>query len=102
MAETFRVEMAPHNPQSLVSTLASLHVDATTPASTIQEYAPEKPAWVQELFEGSALVIRNGFADLPGKPGLGCTLNEKVAAAHPYQPVTRPHYVFSDGAVADQ
>lgn len=102
MAETFRVEMAPHNPQSLVSTLASIHVDATTPASTIQEYAPTKPAWVQDLFEGSALVVKDGFAELPAKPGLGCTLNEKVAAAHPYKPVTRPHYVFSDGAVADQ
>ena len=102
MAETFRIEMAPHNPQSLVSTLASIHVDATTPASTIQEYAPEKPAWVEDLFEGTALRVNNGFAELPEKPGLGCTLNEKVAAAHPYKPVTRPHYVFSDGAVADQ
>ena len=55
MAETFRIEMAPHNPQSLVSTLASIHVDATTPASTIQEYSPNKPAWIQDLFEGSAL-----------------------------------------------
>jgi galactonate dehydratase len=102
MAETFRIEMAPHNPQSLVSTLASIHVDATTPASTIQEYSPNKPGWIQELFEGSALKIKNGFAELPEAPGLGTTLNEKVAAAHPYQPVTRPHYVFSDGAVADQ
>jgi galactonate dehydratase len=102
LAETFRIEMAPHNPQSLVSTLASIHVDATTPASTIQEYAPEKPAWVDDLFEGSALKINNGFAEPPEKPGLGCTLNEKVAAAHPYKPVTRPHYIFSDGAVADQ
>ena len=65
MAETYRVEMAPHNPQSLVSTLASMHVDATTPASTIQEYAPEKPAWVEDLFEGSALKVNNGFAELP-------------------------------------
>jgi L-alanine-DL-glutamate epimerase-like enolase superfamily enzyme len=102
MAETFRVEMAPHNPQSLVSTLASIHVDATTPASTIQEYSPNKPAWIQDLFEGSALKIKDGFAELPDAPGLGASLNEKVAAAHPYKPVTRPHYVFSDGAVADQ
>ena len=33
--------MAPHNPQSEVSTMASLHVDATTPACTIQEYTPK-------------------------------------------------------------
>jgi galactonate dehydratase len=102
IAETFRIEMAPHNPQSLVSTLASIHVDATTPASTVQEYSPNKPAWIQDLFEGSTLKIKDGFAELPEAPGLGASLNEKVAAAHPYKPVTRPHYVFSDGAVADQ
>jgi len=29
--EAYRIEMAPHNPQSAVSTLGSIHVDATTP-----------------------------------------------------------------------
>ena len=43
LAETYRVDMAPHNPQSFVSTMASLHVDATTPSATIQEYSPNKP-----------------------------------------------------------
>jgi L-alanine-DL-glutamate epimerase-like enolase superfamily enzyme len=100
LAETYRVEMAPHNPQSPVSTLASLHVDATTPAATIQEYAPRQEAWLQDLFHGGA-VIRNGFAELPDRPGLGVELDEKVAAKHPYQPVNRPHYVFADGGVAD-
>jgi L-alanine-DL-glutamate epimerase-like enolase superfamily enzyme len=37
LAETYRVNMAPHNPQSYVSTLASLHVDASTPSAVIQE-----------------------------------------------------------------
>ena len=100
LAETYRVEMAPHNPQSLVSTLASLHVDATTPAATIQEYAPLHEAWVQDLFRGGP-VIRNGFAELPSLPGLGVQLDETVAAKHPYQPVNRPHYVFPDGGVGD-
>ena len=58
IAETYRVEMAPHNPQSMVSTLASMHVDATTPNCTIQEYSPSKPAWVQELFNGAELEDR--------------------------------------------
>src|SRR2546425_1260619 len=49
IAETFRVEMAPHNPQSEVSTMASLHVDATTPACTIQEYAPKTDQWERDL-----------------------------------------------------
>jgi L-alanine-DL-glutamate epimerase-like enolase superfamily enzyme len=101
IAEAYRVEMAPHNPQSEVSTLASLHVDATTPACTIQEYNPNSTPWIRDLFNGGAVQAKEGFAELPSRPGLGVDLNEKVAAQHPYKPVNRPNYVFSDGAVAD-
>jgi galactonate dehydratase len=101
LAEAFRIEMAPHNPQSEVSTMASLHVDATTPASTIQEYNPRREQWIQDLFNGGAVKIKDGFAELPDRPGLGVQLNEEVAAKHPYQPANRPKYVFKDGAVAD-
>ncbi|MEK7405918.1 MAG: enolase C-terminal domain-like protein [Acidobacteriota bacterium] len=101
IAEAFRIEMAPHNPQSEVSTLASLHVNATTPAATILEYNPRRDPWIQELFNGGAVKVKDGFAELPDRPGLGVDLNEKVAAQHPYKPINRPNYVFSDGAVAD-
>jgi len=101
IAEAFRIEMAPHNPQSQVSTLASLHIDATTPAATIQEYAPRRAPWLQDLFFGGAVKVKEGFAELPDRPGLGVDLDEKVAAQHPYQPVNRPNYVFPDGGVAD-
>ena len=101
IAETFRVEMAPHNPQSEVSTMASLHVDATTPACTIQEYAPKTDQWVRDLFSGGAVRVSKGFAELPDHPGLGVDLDEKVAAQHPYKPVTRNQPVFSDGGVGD-
>ena len=93
--------MAPHNPQSLVSTLASMHVAATTPAATILEYNPSGLPWVQDLFSGDAVKVKGGFAELPDRPGLGVELDEKVAAQHPYKPVNRPNYVFKDGAVAD-
>jgi L-alanine-DL-glutamate epimerase-like enolase superfamily enzyme len=101
LAETYRVEMAPHNPQSEVSTMASLHVDATTPACTIQEYAPKTDQWVRDLFMGGAVKASNGFAELPDRPGLGVQLDEKVAALHPYKAVTRNQPVFSDGGVGD-
>lgn len=101
IAEAYRIEMAPHNPQSLVSTLASLHVDATTPASTIQEFTIREEQWILDLFRGVRVAHKDGFAPLPDKPGLGCSLDERVAAAHPYKPVKRPEYKFADGAVAD-
>src|SRR5690242_12502967 len=99
LAETYRVNLAPHNPQSFVSTMASLHVDATTPAAAIQESTLNRTPWVVELFDGVSPVVTNGYAELPAKPGLGLTLNEKVAAAHPYKPTNRPEYHFPDGSV---
>jgi galactonate dehydratase len=102
LAETYRVNLAPHNPQSTVSTFASLHVDATTPSAVIQESTLLRTDWVQDLFDGAVPEIKNGYAELPTRPGLGVTLNEKVAAAHPYKPTNRPEYVFGDGSVADQ
>jgi len=39
---------------------------------------------------------------LPTRPGLGVTLNEKVAAQHPYKPANRAEYRFGDGSVTDQ
>ena len=102
LAETYRIEMAPHNPQSCVSTVASLHVDATTPSATIQESTIGRAPWMDELFEGGWPRIVSGYAELPSKPGLGVTLNEKIAAEHPYKPVTRPRYAADDGGVMDQ
>jgi len=102
LAETYRLNMAPHNPQSLVSTMASLHVDATTPAAVIQESVLSHSPWIDELFDGAGPEVKNGYAELPARPGLGVTLNEKIAAQHPYQPANRPEYVFEDGSVADQ
>lgn len=102
LAETYRVNLAPHNPQSYVSTMASLHVDATTPSAAIQESTLNRTPWVQDLFEGAGPQVKDGYAELPTRPGLGVTLNEKVAAQHPYKPSTRPEYRLGDGSVTDQ
>jgi galactonate dehydratase len=101
LAELHRIEMAPHNPQSEVSTLASLHVDATTPACTIQEYVPRSESWMADLFHGGAVKVKDGHAELPDRPGLGVELDEKVAAQRPYKPASRAGNTFPDGAAAD-
>jgi galactonate dehydratase len=101
LAEAHRIEMAPHNPQSEVSTLASMHVDATTPACTIQEYNPRNDQWVKDLFKGGAMKVKDGYAELPDRPGLGVELDEAVAAKRPYKAVNRNPFVFSDGSVGD-
>ena len=42
-----------------------------------------------DLHEGMIPIIKNGFCELPDRPGLGTVLNEKVAATRPYQPINR-------------
>jgi len=102
IAEAHRIELAPHNPQSDVSTLASLHVDFSTPNFAIQEitHRGNDPFW-QDLFQGGAIRYEKGFALPPDRPGLGVALDESVAARRPYQPHTRQQLRFVDGGIAD-
>jgi galactonate dehydratase len=102
IAEAYRIEFAPHNPQSDVSTLASLHVDFSTPNFGIQEitHRGNEQYW-QDLFYGGGISYAQGFALPPDRPGLGIDLDERVAAQRPYQPHTRQQLRFPDGGVAD-
>lgn len=102
IAEAYRIELCPHNPQSDVSTLASLHVDFTTPNFAIQEitHRGNEQYW-QDLFYGGGIVYQKGFALPPDRVGLGVDMDEKVAAKRPYQPHTRQQLRFPDGAIAD-
>jgi len=101
IAEAHSIEVTLHNPQSEVSTLASLHVDACTPNCVIQEMVENRTPWIKDLFFGGAVKIKNGYAELPDRPGLGVDLDEKVAAQHPYKPVNRQNWTWEDGAAAD-
>lgn len=102
IAEAYRIELAPHNPQSDVSTLASLHVDFSTPNFSIQEitHRGNEQYW-KDLFMGGGPTYEKGFALPPERPGLGVDLDEKVAALRPYQPHNRQQLRLPDGAVAD-
>jgi L-alanine-DL-glutamate epimerase-like enolase superfamily enzyme len=87
-----------------VSNLAAAHVAACCPNGVIVENTgrPDKrPAWMKDLFGGGDIVIANGYAALPDKPGLGCDLDERIAADHPYQEGDLPKLEFPDGAPAD-
>ncbi|MDZ7721240.1 MAG: enolase C-terminal domain-like protein [candidate division KSB1 bacterium] len=85
IAEANRIQMAPHNPQSLVCTMASLHINVCTPNATILEVGRESFEF-QSLFKGEKLVFQKGYALPPNSPGLGIQLNEKQAKLYPYKP----------------
>ena len=102
MAEAQFIEVAPHCPGSLSTGLglASLHVDASTPACVIQESRPQPTGWQLDMFNGRTVKITNGYAELPQWPGLGLKLNEEEAKKHPHANPNNAIY-FEDGSVAD-
>ena len=79
-ADLHTMPVAPHNISSPVGTLASVHLCAAIPNFLALEFhAADVPFW-NELVEGlPSPIIQNGFVSVPGKPGLGVTLNEEVA-----------------------
>jgi galactonate dehydratase len=102
IAESFRVELTPHNPNSRVCTFASVHLCMSTPCATVLETSTsELPRW-DELFGGTRMEYKDGFALAPHKPGLGIELNEKEAAKYPYAPKPWSSLHFSDGAIHDR
>jgi galactonate dehydratase len=102
LAESFRVDVSPHNPQSEVSTLASLHVCACTPNCTILEVGSGQDPFWNDLFYGGLFRIERGYAPLPEKPGLGIDLDEKVAAKFPYEEKAFSSPRFPDGSISDR
>jgi galactonate dehydratase len=102
IAEAHRVELAPHNPQSNVSTMASLHVDFSTPSFAIQEISHRgKEQYWTDLFQGGEPNYDSGFALPPDEPGLGVGFDEEVARKRPYTPHIRQQLRFPDGGIAD-
>jgi galactonate dehydratase len=102
LAEAFRVEVSPHNPQSEVSTLASLHVCQCTPNCTILEIGSGQDAFWRDLFYGGHFRYEKGYAVAPTKPGLGIDLDENVAAKFPYEEKAWSTLRRPDGSVVDR
>ncbi len=102
LAEAFRVDVSPHNPQSEVSTLASLHVCACTPNCTLLEIGSGQDPFWADLFKGGYFRYERGYAPLPERPGLGIELDEQVAARFPYQEKPVKSLRFPDGSITDR
>ena len=95
-AETYYVTVAPHNSNGPISTMASLHLDASIPNCLMQEvFVAFLPLYNEMLTE--PIVIEDGYARLPEGPGWGTDLKEERIEAYPphrYAPVRpwEPYY----------
>ncbi|WP_267880100.1 mandelate racemase/muconate lactonizing enzyme family protein [Salibacterium aidingense] len=82
MAEAYNVQLAPHNPNGPLSTLASAHVSATVPNFFRQEFMFNDVSWRDEVID-HPIEVRNGRLILTDRPGLGVDLVEEAMEAHP-------------------
>jgi len=100
MAEAYYVAVAPHNPLSPVSTAACLQLDAAIPNFLIQEIVyglTDRAALVTEPIER----VKDGYVELPKKPGLGVELNEEVIKRLGYKHSGFPEVYRKDGSVGE-
>ena len=78
IAETYELNIAPHNPASELASLQSVHLCASVSNVRIMESDPEGPPWRFDLFTSRPEVI-DGCMTVPTTPGWGCDLVEAAA-----------------------
>jgi galactonate dehydratase len=81
MCEGAGLLTSPHGPASPVGNVCAAHVIATVPNFNILELSYGEVPWRAELIQ-PAEEIQQGALVLSDRPGLGITLNEKVAAQY--------------------
>jgi L-alanine-DL-glutamate epimerase-like enolase superfamily enzyme len=75
LAETYEMNIAPHNPASELASFQSVHLCASVSNVRIMESDPEGVPWRFELFTERPEVI-DSYMTVPTTPGWGCDLNE--------------------------
>jgi len=103
MAELYFGSVAPHNPLGPISLASCLQLDTCIPNFLVQEHPgnPDKSdlgvGYIKDPF-----VIKDGYIDVPTKPGLGVELDEDALKDKLYDGNwTTPRQYFEDGSVAD-
>lgn len=85
LAESFEVNVAPHNFYSHLATTISAHFCAAVPNVRIMEYEADDVPWKDDLVT-HAPVIEDGELVLSNAPGWGTDINEEAVRAHPAKP----------------
>ena len=84
IAETYEMNIAPHNPASELASFQSVHLCASVSNVRIMESDPEAVPWRSELFTNLPEVV-DGFMTVPTTPGWGCDLVESAAVKYAWE-----------------
>ena len=108
MAEAYDVALAPHCPLGPIALAACLNVDATSYNAVIQEqsmgihYNVGKTV-LDYVLNKEDFEFKDGFVDMPKRPGLGVEVNRELVLEENRTPHTwkNPVWRHSDGSVAE-
>ncbi len=82
MAEVYGLPMANHNTASQVFTYSTIQWAASIRDYMTCETVTGQGGWMDQLLVLDGPYIKNGFIQVPDKPGLGIELNQDVVNAH--------------------
>ena len=97
MAEAHYVVVAPHNPMGPLATMVNVHFAACTPNFLILEYHPDDEAPRKNLIK-DPILVKDGYLEIPNKPGWGYEVNEEAFRHYPPKPWRRGFAYRADGA----
>lgn len=102
LADSYKVSIAPHNPQGPVSTAASLEFGFSSPSYIICESVHNDVPWREDIVKEGFTVEKNGRIVRPNdKPGLGIEIDEKEVLKHPFKQEILQRSFYRDGSVGD-
>jgi len=84
LAETYELNIAPHNYNSHLSSFQSINLAAAVSNVKIMEYDVDSVPNRDELVT-AVPEIKNGLMTVPTAPGWGCDLDEKAARKYAYE-----------------
>ena len=89
LAEAHHIMVAPHDGSNgPLAEAAALHLLASIPNGLILEHLVDDVPWRYEV--ATRMEIRDGYMEVPTKPGLGVELNEEEIMRHPGGGNTHP------------
>ena len=98
MAEAQYIMVAPHNPMSPLATAVNVHFAASTPNFYILEYSAPDSGARKNVLKEPLMVKKDGYLEIPNKPGWGVELNEEAFKSMPPAPWRRGTSFRADGS----
>lgn len=85
MADTYYISVAPHNPGGPICTLAAMHLAASIPNFLVLEQM-ENERHIRNKICTDPIVFKDGYFELPSKPGIGTDLCLEVLKHKKFRP----------------